>query len=270
MVQLPYAKIARPISDVLKKDVVFRFEVEQRAAFNALKTILVSEPVLRIFDPEALTEVHTDASQDGYGGVMLQRKENEKDLHPVFFMSCKTSDVEKRYHSYHLAALAIIKALEKFRVYLLGKKFKLVTDCSAFEKTLKKRDLTPKVARWVMFLEEFEYTVEHRPRDRMKHVDALSRHPVMVVESSLTALFKENQRKDERLNVIRELLATEKYKDYVIENDILRKFNGKKNVIALPRGMHTETIRHVHENGHFGVKKLTEALIDTYYIPKLQ
>lgn len=266
-----YAKTARPLSDILKENSEFTFGFEQREAFLKLKKTLTSEPVLKIFDRDAETEVHTDASQEGYGAVMLQRSKDGKDFHPVYYMSCKTSDVEKRYHSYHLEALAVIKAIEKFRVYLLGKKFKLVTDCSAFEKTLKTtKELPAKVARWVMFLEEFDYTVEHRAGDKLKHVDALSRHPIMVIEDNLTALIKENQKKDERLNVIRQLLAKEPYKDYIMESDILMKFNGQKNVIALPAAMHTETIRKMHENGHFGAKKVTEAIMDKYYIPKLQ
>lgn len=89
-----YAKTARPLSDILKENSEFKFNSEQR---------------------EAETEVHTDASQEGYGAVMLQRHKDEKDFHPVYYMSCKTSDVEKRYHSYHLGVLAIVKAMEKFR-----------------------------------------------------------------------------------------------------------------------------------------------------------
>ena len=57
-------------------------------------------------------------------------------------MSLKTSEAERRYHSYELEILAIIKAVQKFRVYLLGIRFKLITDCQAFQKTLKKRFIT--------------------------------------------------------------------------------------------------------------------------------
>lgn len=48
---------------------------------------------------------------------------------------------------------------------------------------MRKKELTPRVARWALFLEDYDYTIEHRPGVRMKHVDALSRFPVMIIES---------------------------------------------------------------------------------------
>lgn len=74
-------------------------------------------------------------------------------------------------------------------MYLFGIKFKIFTDFSqAFNFTIKKRDLQPKVARWALTLEEFNCTtIHHRRRGScMRHVDALSRYPaVMTVDSGL-------------------------------------------------------------------------------------
>ncbi|GFX77155.1 transposon Tf2-6 polyprotein [Trichonephila clavipes] len=49
-----------------------------------------------------------------------------------------------------------------------------------------KKDLVTRIARWAMFLKEFDYEIIHRPGQRMKHVDALSRYPVMVMSDTLT------------------------------------------------------------------------------------
>ncbi|GFX71196.1 hypothetical protein TNCV_3409661 [Trichonephila clavipes] len=95
-------------------------------------------------------------------------------------MSKKTNTAEEKYDSYELEVLAIINALKKFRVYLLGQHFKIVTDCSAFQKTMQKKELITRIARWAFQLEEFDYEIEHRAGSRMKHVDALSRYPVMM------------------------------------------------------------------------------------------
>ncbi|GFV56950.1 retrovirus-related Pol polyprotein from transposon 17.6 [Trichonephila clavipes] len=92
----------------------------------------------------------------------------------------KTNTAEEKYDSYELEVLAIINALKKFRVYLLGQPFKIVTDCSAFQKTMQKKELITRIARWALQLEEFDYEIEHRAGSRMKHVDALSRYPVMM------------------------------------------------------------------------------------------
>lgn len=167
-------------------------------AFKRLKDVLSKELVLQIYDPSADTELHTDASQLGYGAALLQRRGGEKDFHPVHYISYKTTDAEKKWCSYELEILAIIKAVKKFRVYLFGIRFKIVTDCQAFQKTLHKENLPPKVARWALILEEFDYDIEYRAGERMKHVDAL-RFPVMIIEDTIRILIKSEQDKEERL-----------------------------------------------------------------------
>lgn len=72
----------------------------------------------------------------------------------------------------------MVKSLRKFRIYLIGTSFKIVTDCQAFVMTLKKKDACPRVARWALFLKDFNYTVEHRSGNGMRHEDALSRNPL--------------------------------------------------------------------------------------------
>lgn len=66
-------------------------------------------------------------------------------------MSKKTSDVERKYSSYELEALAVVEALKKFRVSLLGKTFKIVTDSAAFQQTMQKKDLMPRIASGLYF-----------------------------------------------------------------------------------------------------------------------
>ncbi|GBN77289.1 hypothetical protein AVEN_170386-1 [Araneus ventricosus] len=99
--------------------------------------MLTEKPVLRIYNPNYETELHTDASLEGYGAILMQKSPDDKNFHPTYYMSKKTADAEKKYSSYELEALAVIKAVKKFRVYLLGIPFKIVTDCS--KKLCKKR-----------------------------------------------------------------------------------------------------------------------------------
>lgn len=169
----------------------------------------------------------------------MQKSDEEDQFHVVYFMNRKTSEAEKKLHSYELEALAVVQAVKKFRVYLLGVKFKLVTDCSALQGTLGKSDISPKVARWALMLEEFEYEVEHRAGTRLKHVDALSRYPVMTIEDKLTPMIRKQQDEEERiLRVIKQIVEKEPYEDYICENGILMKRNGEKSVIVLPTSMH--------------------------------
>ncbi|GFT49045.1 retrovirus-related Pol polyprotein from transposon 17.6 [Trichonephila clavipes] len=87
----------------------------------------------------------------------------------------KTTPAEEKYSSYELEVLAVVNALKKFRTYLLGNHFKIITDCSAFQKTMDKKDLVTRVARWRLLLEEYDYEIVHRSGQRMQHVNALSR-----------------------------------------------------------------------------------------------
>ncbi|GFS58946.1 hypothetical protein TNCV_68731 [Trichonephila clavipes] len=90
-------------------------------------------------------------------------------------MPKKTSDQERKYTSFELEVLAVVEALKRFRIYVLGTSFKIITDCDTLVKTLSKKELNPRIARWALYLQEFNYTIEHRTGSKMAHVDALSR-----------------------------------------------------------------------------------------------
>lgn len=174
-----YAMIARPLTEMLKKDKKFEFKEEHKMVFKILKGKLASKPVLKIYEQSAETELHTDASSVAYAAILMQKDNSDLQLHPVHYMSRKTSDAESRYTSYELEALAIIEGIKKFRHYLYGKHFKIVTDCKAFQMTLNKKDLatSTRVVRWILFLQDYDYEIEHRDGSRMRHADALSRNP---------------------------------------------------------------------------------------------
>ncbi|GFY74450.1 transposon Tf2-6 polyprotein [Trichonephila inaurata madagascariensis] len=129
-------------------------------------------------------------------------------------MSKKTNTAEEKYSSYELEVLAIVAALKKLRVYLLGHKVKIVTDCSAFQKTMGKKDLVTRIARWAILLEEFDYEIIHRPGQRMKHVDALSRYPVMGMSDTLTLRLKNAQSEDEGIVTLKALLSSRNSQDF--------------------------------------------------------
>ena len=71
-----YALKARPLHELTKKDKIFNFDDECKQAFDSLKGELTSFPVLRIYNPTAETELQTDASNQGYGAILLQKQKN--------------------------------------------------------------------------------------------------------------------------------------------------------------------------------------------------
>lgn len=80
--------------------------------------------------------------------------------------------------------MAVVYAVERFEIYLLGIPFTVFTDCEALSQTLNRQRITPKLARWALYLEKMDYTIKHRSGGEMAHVDALSRYLIDSKEFS--------------------------------------------------------------------------------------
>ncbi|UYV81667.1 hypothetical protein LAZ67_20001865 [Cordylochernes scorpioides] len=211
-----------------------------------LKQILTSKPVLKIYQVGARTELHTDASKFEFGAILLQ--DVDQKMHPVHYMSKKTNEVQQKYSSYEVEVLAVVEAVKKFRIYLLGIKFKILTDCSAFTMTLKKKDLATRVARWALLLEEYDYTIEHRPGSGMKHVDALSRNPVsmMIQTDTLVEKIRNAQGRDPLIKALLVIVKEKQvYDGYFEENNLLWKGVEGDRTLVIPKGMEMEIIKRI-------------------------
>ncbi|XP_057770708.1 uncharacterized protein LOC130990498 [Salvia miltiorrhiza] len=117
-----YSKIANPLTDLLKKDVVWKWTEACQCAFDELKHKLSTEPVLRLPIFDEPFEVQVDASDRAIRGVLVQNK------HPLAYESRKLKDCEYRYSTHEKEMTAVIHCLEVWKHYLLGTKFTVVTD----------------------------------------------------------------------------------------------------------------------------------------------
>lgn len=266
-----YSLIARPLTNLLKKDAVFIFGEEERAAVQILKNELVKKPLLQIYNPEAETVVHTDASKFGYGAILLQRCNDDWKSHPVYYYSKKTTVAEMNYSSYELKVLAVVAALKKFRIYLIGINFKIITDCSAIKATMDQKEIVPKVARWAFFMQEFTgCSFEHRPGKQMAHVDALSRHPIMVIQNELVRRIEKAQDDDDNLKMIKELLKYQSYQEYEIQRDALFEVKDGNKMLVVPKNMQRTVIEAHHLQGHFSAKNMEELISRELLIPSIR
>ena len=144
-------------------------------AFDTLKGRLTSPPVLAFPDFDEQFVVETDASATAVGPVLAQRSEDGM-THPIQFASRSLEKAERNYAVCEHEASAVIFALKKFRVYLLGgKPFRLITDHQALQYAFKKKDVHGRLARWLDLLAEYEFEVEYLRGSENGAADYLSR-----------------------------------------------------------------------------------------------
>ncbi|GFU33207.1 transposon Tf2-9 polyprotein [Trichonephila clavipes] len=138
-------------------------------------------------------------------------------------------------------------------------------------KRLQKKDLITRIDRCALQLEEFDYEIEHRTGSRMKHVDALSRYPVMMVcNNTLTSKLKKAQEEDNNIQTFKSLLTLKQESEEFFErNGILYKYLNGRELIVTPKAMQAELIKLIHENGHFSVGKTEEIVKQEFFIPNL-
>lgn len=280
-----FASLAKPLTKLTKADASWQWGLEQEDAFQNIKSKLVSRPILALYNPDHATEVHCDASKIGVGGVLLQKDVADGQLRPVAYFSRQTTREESFWHSYELETMAVVLSLKKFRVYLLGLEFKVMTDCVALRTTLTKRDLLPKVARWWLMLQEFNFTIEYRPGLSMQHVDALSRNPMPIEDQEEIEILQITtsdwlhtvQMTDPRLKHIKAVLNTseEELKDftnnYVLRDDRLYRRVGRKHKWVVPHGARWRICQINHdEAGHFSLEKTLEKISADYWFPKMK
>ncbi|XP_054729235.1 uncharacterized protein LOC129238219 [Anastrepha obliqua] len=143
-----YSLIARPLTKLTTKVCKEQFEWGecQQKAFATLIDRLCNSPVLVLYDFNAQHQVHTDASSVGIAAVLLQAKCEGDKWQAVMYFSRHCTPAESSYHSYELEVLAVVEALQRFRIYLLGKSFKIFTDCSAISSLKAKTPPIPRIS----------------------------------------------------------------------------------------------------------------------------
>lgn len=262
-----FAWIAKPLNDLMKKNVEFKFGDAQKEAFRLLKQKIIERPILSLYQPDAETELHTDASKWATAAILMQKSKDDDEFHPVAFASKRTTACQEKWFSYELELYAVYLAVKKFRNFLLDIKFTIVTDCQAIKSAKEKKDVR-KVAAWLMELQEFDFSITHRPGSKMQHVDALSRMYVLQTPS-LTHQLKQAQDCDERIQAIKQILNEREFEDYVMYNGLLCKYANSSYLIVVPREMEMSIIMKAHRLGHFKRSKLEAIITKEFFIPGL-
>lgn len=292
-----YAHIAEPLTRLTKKNERFQWTEAQEIAFNELKRLLISKPILRLFNPDLpVTEVHTDACADSLAGMLLQGDLNTP-LHMVYCVSKKTTPVERQYHSSRLELMAIVWTLKRLRAFLMGRKFVVCTDCQALVYLNENKTSKHQIARWFDILQEFDFEVRYRPGTRMAHVDAMSRAPVEEADSSADQLCDAHpqaftlitmndrvaymQQGDEATREVVKILMMDVAERNKRENGIVSGFKLRdgilyrnvqgKDLFVVPKSMRKGLVIAAHElSGHFAVDRTVQKLQKDFWFAKMR
>jgi len=265
-----FALKAKPLYNLLRKNTPFSFNSECVKAFITLKEELTAKPVLSLYDPVADTELHTDACVSGIGAILFQRR-NRKPWTVVAYFSQSTNNAESRYHSFELEMLAIVRAVERFHVYLYGIGFTVVTDCNALVFAITKANLNPRVARWTLALQNYNFKMAHRPGNKMKHVDALSRSMAYVKEVSLERELELRQLADPQIQAIANKLEYGNDEKFTLVNGLVYRKNFENLKFVVPDAMVHTLLRTYHDNmAHVGRVKTYEGIAQAYWFPSMR
>lgn len=195
-----FSPIASPLHKLTGKNVPYVWGKEQAEAFQTLKDILCSEPLLQYPDFKKGFIVTCDASSTGLGSVLSQGPLGH-DL-PVAYASRVLTKAERNYSTIERELTAIVWGCKQFRPYIWGRKFTIVTDHKPLTWIFKMNDPSSRIMRLKLKLQEFDYTIVYKKGKENCNSDGLSR---MFVETepevaSVNALTEEVEEIGIKLN----------------------------------------------------------------------
>ena len=296
----------KPLRDLLSKKKSWVWGTDQQRAFQKIKKLLSSSPLLALYDPNLPTVVSADASSFGLGGVLLQKQRDSKIL-PVCYISRAMTPTEQRYAQIEKEALALTWACEHFSDYLLGLKFHLETDHKPLVPLLSTKNLEElpiRVQRFRLRLMRFKFSISHVPGKNLTIADALSRAPVTQpsdeekaqhndIEAFVHWIIQGIPATDKKLNQIRQCQKTDSvcrqiaaysYRGWPEKKDVPEAVKpyisvaGELSIekglllrgsrIVVPESLRTEILNKIH-GAHQGITKCRERARQSVWWPNI-
>ncbi|XP_071683402.1 uncharacterized protein [Lolium perenne] len=174
-----FSSIARPLTQLLKKDKKFEWTDKCEASFQELKKRLVTAPVLTMPDITKDFDVYCDASKLGLGSVLMQEGK------VIAYLSRQLRPHEMNYPTHDLELAAVVHALKTWRHYLVGNRCEIYTDHKSLKYIFTQRELNMRQSRWMELIKDYDLGIHYHPGKANVVADALSREPC-----SLNALIK--------------------------------------------------------------------------------
>jgi hypothetical protein len=291
-----YSEIARPMTELLKKDLEFEWTEEREKAFRQIKELVKNAPILMLHNPDKQHLIRPDAS--GYAlGIVLEQPDDDGKWRPVAFFSRKFTTAERNYDVHDRELLAIVEAFKQWRHYLQGVKEETIvkSDHHNLKYFTTTKELVGRQIRWAEYLSKFKFRIEHIKGKENVIADALSRRPDYAIglEQPKTNILKEDKdgiRYNNKAVLaaaitvnetgFHQRMIQETKKDKTLMTAIMNKEATQQNGLALwngsilvPTAMVTEIIKRHHDpplQGHQGIDKTMEKIQRQYYFPQMR
>ena len=270
-----YATIAAPLVKATTVEPLHWTPATQ-TAFDTLKAALTSAPVLALPDFKLPFTVETDASAIGMGAVLSQQG------HPIAFFSKPFSQKMLRASTYVRELCAITIAVRKWRQYLLGHSFTILTDHQSLKELMTQVVQTLEQHTYLARLMGYDYHIQYRLGSHNQAADALSRLPegasqafLILSVPCLTFLDELHDQLRTNSTFQQKLLDVQNHPDHHPEFSIADKLLLYKGRIWLPSDIPiiTTLLTEYHATptgGHAGVAKTVARLMTNFYWPGLR
>ncbi|GAU11620.1 hypothetical protein TSUD_346120 [Trifolium subterraneum] len=263
-----YAKIAAPLTDLLKKE-AYKWNEQAEAAFQQLKIAVTSAPVLALPNFNEPFILETDASGIGIGAVLHQNN------HPIAYFSKKLVPRNQKKSAYFREMLAIAEAIAKFRHYLLGHKFIIRTDQKSLRSLMEQSLQTPDQQEWLHKFLGYDFTIEYKPGKDNLAADALSRMMCMGwsepqcswIQQIKTAL----QQDTTLMEIIQQCEQGQTNTHYTVRDGLL--YWKHRIVIPVDDALLQQVLKEFHSSpigGHAGMTRTLARIQAQFYWPNMK
>jgi hypothetical protein len=177
--------VTNPLRQLLIEKNEWQWGPEHDKAWEDLKKLISSPPVLQFYDPKKPIKLSSDASKNGLGAVIMQL--HDEQWKPVAYAARAMLDAETRYAQIEKELLSIVFACERFHQFIYGACVEAETDhkplVTLFTKPLNQCPL--RVQRMLLRLQKYDLKVHYTPGKYLVTADTLSRsNPTAATDSA--------------------------------------------------------------------------------------
>ncbi|KAK1605909.1 hypothetical protein QYE76_029582 [Lolium multiflorum] len=169
-----FSSIARPMTQLLKKDKKFEWTDKCEESFQQLKLRLTTAPILIMPDITKPFDVYCDASKIGLGCVLMQEGK------VISYLSRQLKQHEQNYPTLDLELAAVVLALKVWRHYLMGNRCEIYSDHKSLKYIFTQKELNMRQRRWLELIKDYDMEIHYHPGKANVVADALSRLPYMA------------------------------------------------------------------------------------------